>query len=378
MKIYLVGGAVRDKLLGIHPKDNDWVVVGGTQEEMIKQGFKPILTSEHAKDIPVFLHPETKEEHALARSEQRIGQGHTGFVFDISPTITITEDLKRRDLTINAIALPLEDGKLGELIDPFNGKTDLDKKILRHITPAFVEDPLRLIRTARFAACLGFQIAEETMTLMEQMVADKKLNELSMERIWKEFERALMGAYPENFFAALNKCGADSALYPFIKFPGFAIEALQRSADHKDPAPVRFAVLMHGLTKEEILKFCKQFNVPNPYRDLALLTNRYLLQFKQAPELDAEKLLDLLTNIGAFYSKERLNECLHLFELCIQEPSFVERIQQAYQAAKTINTKEFALHYTGHEISIRIKMARIAAIEKSINDKGFTVTCHNS
>lgn len=223
MKIYLVGGAVRDKLLGIHPKDNDWVVVGATQEEMIKQGFKPILTSEQAKDIPVFLHPETKEEHALARSEQRIGQGHTGFVFDISPTITITEDLKRRDLTINAIALPLEDGKLGELIDPFNGKTDLDKKILRHITPAFVEDPLRLIRTARFAACLGFQIAEETMTLMEQMVADKKLNELSMERIWKEFERALMGAYPENFLLHLINAGQIQLYTPLLNSQGLLL-----------------------------------------------------------------------------------------------------------------------------------------------------------
>ncbi|CAM2945727.1 multifunctional tRNA nucleotidy [Legionella steigerwaltii] len=367
MKIHLVGGSVRDKLRGDHPHDNDWVVVGSSPEEMLKLGYKPIQSQE-AKNFPVFLHPETKEEHALARREKRIGPGHTGFEFDVSPTITLIDDLRRRDLTINAMALPFEEGNFGELIDPFNGKDDLESHLLRHVSPEFVEDPLRLIRTARFAACLGFQVAAETMTLMKQMVDEGKVSELSNERIWKELERALMGPHPENFFDVLKQCGADCILFPYLKISGAGIKALQQSATYKDSAPVRFAVLMHDLSKEEIIKFCKQFNVPNQYRDLALLINQNLAQFRCVPKLDAEGLLDLLMNIGAFYSKERLNECLHIFELCTQEPTYVEQVRNVFQAAKSINTKEFASKYVGHEITNKIKTARLEAIQQCLNN----------
>ncbi|WP_392537003.1 CCA tRNA nucleotidyltransferase [Legionella sp. 227] len=377
MKIYLVGGAVRDKLLGYHPKDNDWVVVGASREEMLKLGYKPIASQE-AKDIPVFLHPETKEEHALARCEKRVGPGHTGFEFDVSSLITIIDDLRRRDLTINAMAQPLEEGGLGELIDPYHGKDDLENHILRHVSPAFVDDPLRLVRTARFAASLGFQVAKETMALMEQMVVKDKLSELSAERIWKELERALMGSHPEYFFDVLKKCGANSILFPCIKIPGAGIKALQRAADHQDSFSVRFAALMHDLPKEEIIKFCKQFNVPNQYRDLALLINQNLAQFRRVSESDAEGVLDLLINIGAFYSKERLNECLHIFELCTQETSYAEQVRNAFQAAKSVNTKELSSKYTGHEITNRIKASRLEAIQKCINNSEFISTYHLS
>ncbi|WP_131779485.1 CCA tRNA nucleotidyltransferase [Legionella bozemanae] len=367
MKIYLVGGAVRDKLRGFRPKDNDWVVVGATWDDMLKLGYKPVRSSREAKAIPVFLHPDTNEEYALARCETRTGSGHAGFEFDISPTITLMDDLSRRDLTINAMALPLEEGKLGALIDPYNGKADLERRILRHVSPAFVEDPLRLLRTARFAACLGFKVAPETMVLMKQMVAEGTASELSSEQIWKELERALMGAYPENFFDVLKQCGADSILFPDMDISGSSIKALQRAADHKDSVYARFAVLMHNQSPDEISVLCKRYNIPNQYRDLALLTSKHLAQFRRVPELDAVELLDLLTNIGAFHNKERFDNCLHIFELCTQEPSHVEQVRNAFQAAKSIDTKELASKYIGHEINKKIKVLRIEAIQQYIN-----------
>ncbi len=367
MKTYLVGGAVRDKLLGSHPKDYDWVVEGATRDDMLRLGYKPIPNNQEIKELPVFIHPETKEEYALARSEKRIGQGHTGFEFDTSPAITLKDDLKRRDLTINAMAMPFDEGKLGELIDPYDGKTDLEQRILRHVSPAFVEDPLRLIRTARFAACLGFDVASETIALMQHMVKEDKISELSTDRIWQELNRALMGSHPENFFDVLKKCGAESVLFSHMKIPGPGVNALQRAAAHQDTAPIRFAALMHDLAQDEIITFCKQFNVPNQYRDLALLTNQHLAQFQRAPELDAKELLVLLTNMGAFHNQDRFNDCLHVFERCTQEPSSAEQVRQAFQAAKSINTKELAAKYLGHEITRKIQITRIEAIQQCMS-----------
>ncbi|WP_115702450.1 CCA tRNA nucleotidyltransferase [Legionella sainthelensi] len=367
MKIYLVGGAVRDKLLGFHPKDNDWVVVGASRDEMLELGYKPVANNQGTSGFPVFLHPETKEEYALARLEKRKSYGHGGFEFDTSSSITLVDDLKRRDLTINAMALPFEEEKMGELIDPYNGKFDLEHRILRHISPAFVEDPLRLIRTARFAACLGFDVASETMELMAQMVRENKISELSKERIWNEMERAFMGSHPEKFFNVLKKCNADRILFPYIKIPGPGIKAMQRAADYKNSAPVRFAALMLDLTQEEITKFCKQFNVSNQYRDLALLTIKNLSQFQRLSELEAPELLNLLTNMGAFQNKERFNDCLHVFELYTQESSHIEKIRHAFHAVTSINTKELASKYIGHEITRRIKIVRIEAIQQSMN-----------
>ncbi|KTC93421.1 multifunctional tRNA nucleotidy [Legionella cincinnatiensis] len=367
MKIYLVGGAVRDKLLGFHPKDNDWVVVGATRDEMLELGYKPVQNNQGTGEFPVFLHPETNEEYALARLEKRKGYGHGGFEFDTSPSITLVDDLKRRDLTINAMAFPFEEEKMGELIDPYNGKIDLENRILRHISPAFVEDPLRLIRTARFAACLDFEVASETLELMKQMVIENKVSELSKERIWKEMERALMGTHPENFFDVLKKCNADRILFPYIKIPGSGIKAMQRAAEHKNSAQVRFAALMLDLTQEEIIKFCKQFNVPNQYRDLALLATKNLQQFQRLPELEAPELLNLLTNMGAFQNKDRFNECLHVFECYTQESTYIEKIRHAFEAANSINTKELSSQYIGREITRRMRILRVEAIQQYMN-----------
>lgn len=207
MKIYQVGGAVRDKLLGKPVKDRDWVVVGSTPEEMKSLGYKPV-----GKDFPVFLHPETKEEYALARTERKTGKGYKGFTFHTSSEITLEDDLVRRDLTINAMAED-EDGKL---IDPFGGEQDLKDSMLRHVSPAFVEDPLRVLRVARFAARFGFKIANETMTLMQTISASGELEALVPERVWTELEKALGGKYPTRFLLVLRACNALKVLFPEI------------------------------------------------------------------------------------------------------------------------------------------------------------------
>src|SRR6056297_1272876 len=208
MQTYLVGGAVRDELLGVPFHERDWVVVGATPQDLLDQGFTPV-----GKDFPVFLHPETKEEYALARTERKQGHGYTGFAVHFEPSVTLEEDLRRRDLTINAIARRPD----GTLIDPYGGRRDLEQRVLRHVSPAFVEDPLRVLRTARFAARykhLGFRIAPETLALMGEIVAQGELEHLPAERVWTETEKALGEADPTAFIAVLKACGALAALAP--------------------------------------------------------------------------------------------------------------------------------------------------------------------
>lgn len=205
MQIYKVGGCIRDKLLGLPVNDNDFVVVGSTPEEMTKMGFKPV-----GSDFPVFLHPNTHEEYALARSEKKVSQGYRGFTFQASPDISLAEDLKRRDLTINAIA----EDEDGQLIDLFDGLTDLKNKVIRHVSNSFVEDPLRVLRAARFSAKLNFEVAEDTMDLMKKIVESGELKTLSEERVWAEVHKALMTKYSSNFFNILYKIGAFKQILP--------------------------------------------------------------------------------------------------------------------------------------------------------------------
>src|ERR671939_1527367 len=205
MEIYAVGGAVRDELLGLPVQDRDYVVVGATPEEMIALGFKPV-----GRDFPVFLHPETHEEYALARTERKSGRGYKGFSVHASPDVTLEEDLRRRDLTINAMA-KAEDGTL---IDPYGGKRDLEQRILRHVSEAFAEDPVRILRVARFAARFGFRVAPETMALMKQMVASGEADYLVAERVWQEFAKGLMEREPERMFEVLEACSLQKKLVP--------------------------------------------------------------------------------------------------------------------------------------------------------------------
>jgi tRNA nucleotidyltransferase (CCA-adding enzyme) len=263
MEIYLVGGAVRDRLLGLPVKEKDWVVVGATADDMLKKGYRQV-----GKDFPVFLHPKTREEYALARMERKVGRGYTGFDFDASPAVTLEQDLLRRDLTINAIAERSDGG----LVDPYQGKADLDKKILRHVSPAFVEDPVRILRVARFTARFaqfGFTVADETVKLMQAMVKSGEVDALVAERVWKELERALQEASPAEFFHVLTACGADKVLFPALQETN--LTALLRAAALSTDGEVRFAALLYNLSRQDIQDFCDRYRVPGTYRELALL-----------------------------------------------------------------------------------------------------------
>ncbi len=301
MKTYLIGGAVRDKLLGLTIKDRDWVVVGSSSGEMIAEGFEQV-----GKDFPVFLHPKTHEEYALARTERKSAPGYKGFVVHAAPNVTLEEDLARRDLTINAIA-QAEDGSL---IDPFNGQQDLKNKILRHVSPAFVEDPVRVLRIARFAARFGFTIADETKILINTMVAAKELDYLVPERVWQELEKALATKQPSLFFIALREAGALQCLFPEVdrlfgvpQVPKWHPEidtgvhvmmVIDQAAKLTDDIAVRFAALCHdlgkGTTPDDILPqhnghearsiqltqdLCKRMRVPKDIESLAVKVAEY-------------------------------------------------------------------------------------------------------
>ena len=264
MRVYLVGGAVRDRLLKRAVKERDWVVVGATPEELVRLGYEPV-----GREFPVFLHPTTHEEHALARLERKVGPGYRGFTTQFAPSVTLEEDLKRRDLTINAMA----EDENGVLIDPYGGQADLAARLLRHVSEAFVEDPVRILRVARFAARLaplGFRVAEETLALMRRITDSGEARTLVPERVWQETERALAEAHPEVFFDTLRACGALAVIYPEIDAlfgvpqpPRWHPEidtgvhvmlALRYAAAQGTPVGVRFAVLTHDLGKAQTPK----------------------------------------------------------------------------------------------------------------------------
>jgi tRNA nucleotidyltransferase (CCA-adding enzyme) len=340
MKIYLVGGALRDRFLGRDVKDRDWVVVGAKPEDMIEQGYLQVGT-----DFPVFLHPQTHEEYALARTERKSGPGYKGFQVFASPEVTLQEDLARRDLTINAIA---EDDQ-GHIIDPFGGRVDLARGVLRHVTEAFVEDPLRVLRVARFAARLDFAVAPETMQMMRAIADSGELDTLSPERVWSEVVRALTEPYPDCFVRVLRDCGAlrhifpeldrlfgvpqPARYHPEIDTGEHILLALKQSAARQTNAKVRFAVLVHdlgkGVTPEHILpshhgheqrgielivQFCDRYRVPKAYRALAILVCRYHTKIHQAMGLKPKTILSLLEDLDALRRGDRFEELLQACE----------------------------------------------------------------
>lgn len=303
MKIYLVGGAVRDKLLNLPIKEKDWVVVGATVDDMLKQGFKQV-----GKEFPVFLHPKTNEEYALARMERKIHSGYKGFSFDTSKNVTLEADLMRRDLTINAMA----ESETGELIDPYHGKEDLLKyKLLRHVSPHFAEDPVRILRVGRFLARYfhrGFRVADETYELMRKMVKAGEVNALVAERVFKELERALHEKNPEQFFIVLENCGALAILFPDLnlKNPGFL--ALQLAPTSR----IRFAALVHDFPnpKESIAALCRRYRLPNAYRELAMLTGLHYQTALAAKKLSTDELLQLLHAFDVYRRETRFHDFL--------------------------------------------------------------------
>src|SRR5438876_1673822 len=323
-RVYRVGGSVRDELLGREHGDRDWVVVGATPEMMTASGFKPV-----GSDFPVFLHPETREEYALARTERKHGRGYRGFEFFASPEVTLADDLARRDLTINAMARD-EDGTL---IDPYGGEADLRAEILRHVSPAFVEDPLRVLRVARFAARFGFKVARETKQLMRKIVASGELETIATERIWQEVARGLTEPHPARMLAALRACGALARLLPEIDrlfgvrvalSPRRQIDAgthLARAVDwaaaHALSLPARYAVLVHDFAaarsradlrarvgRAESLS--ARLKVPVECRDAARLVERSQAEVDRADQLAPASLLDLLQSADALRRPERL------------------------------------------------------------------------
>jgi tRNA nucleotidyltransferase (CCA-adding enzyme) len=337
MEIYQVGGAVRDKLLGLPVTDRDWVVVGATPAEMEARGFKLV-----GADFPVFLHPDTHEEYALARTERKTAPGYKGFTVHAAPDVTLEEDLKRRDLTINAMAMR-EDGSL---IDPFNGAQDLKNKLLRHVSPAFSEDPVRILRVARFAArFVEFHIADETNALMRQMVKNGEVDALVPERVWAELERALGEIRPSRFFEVLRDCSALEKLFPELErlygVPQPAqyhpeidtgvhvMMVLDQATRLSSDARVRFAALLHDLGKgttppdqwprhigheersvELVKDICKRFRVPNDYRDLAILVARYHGDCHRADELRPATLMERLEALDAMRRPDRFEQFL--------------------------------------------------------------------
>ena len=339
MEVYLVGGAVRDRLLGLPVRERDWVVVGARPEELQHQGYLPV-----GKEFPVFLHPDTREEYALARVERKVGPGYRGFTTQFSPDVTLEEDLKRRDLTINAIA---EDSE-GTLVDPFNGRGDLEARVLKHVSDAFVEDPVRILRVARFAARfapLGFTVAAETLELMKRIVADGEVDALVPERVWKETSRALGEPRPEVYFETLRSCGALSVIFPEVDalfgvpqpekwHPEIdtgvhVMMALRIAAKLDAPLSVRFAVLVHDLGKartprskwpahhgheqlgvEPIDALCARLKVPTQLRDLALNVSKFHTLVHRALELKPATVLQLFEDTDAFRRPERFREFL--------------------------------------------------------------------
>lgn len=399
MKIYQVGGAVRDKLLGLPVKDRDWLVVGSSPEEMQALGFTPV-----GQDFPVFLHPETHEEYALARIERKIAPGYTGFSFHTSADVSLEDDLRRRDLTINAMA----EDEHGNLIDPFAGKQDLENGILRHVSPAFVEDPLRVLRVARFAARFDFKLSEQTLTLMQEISQSGELDTLVAERVWAELEKALAEQYPVRFFEVLQSCAALENIFPEIdKLFGIpqpeqyhpeidsgvhTMMVLQLACTLTDETIIRFAALVHdvgkGLTPkaqwpshrgheersvEIIHKMCDRYRIPNKYRQLAIIVARYHLDCHRIGEMHPHTILKKLEAIDALRRPERFEQFLIACEADARGRKGMENnaypqakfFRKAYEAAKGVDTQDLVdKGVEGHSMAEEIRQLRIAAIRK--------------
>jgi len=406
MQIYLVGGAVRDRLLGLEVADRDWVVVGASPEAMSDQGFRPV-----GADFPVFLHPETSEEYALARTERKSGSGYHGFVFHTGPDVTLEDDLQRRDLTVNAIAQDAD----GNLSDPCGGQKDLESRVLRHVSPAFVEDPVRVLRVARYYARfkpLGFSVAPETLELLKQMVNNGEVDHLVPERVWAEAVRSLALPEPQHFFELLRECGAlariipelDSLFgvpqtakhHPEIDTGVHTLMALAQAARLQAPTVVRYAVLCHdygkALTPEQVLpghrgheqaglelvEACSQrLGVPREFREVALLVTRWHLHVHRAAELKAATILKVLEAADAFRRPERLGHLLLACEadargrlgLEARDYPQTEMFRNALDAAQTVDTKAIVNSgKRGPQVGEELKRQRIAAISAAQNN----------
>jgi tRNA nucleotidyltransferase (CCA-adding enzyme) len=378
MRIYSVGGAVRDELLGLPVKDRDWVVVGCTPEDMERLGYRPV-----GSEFPVFLHPDTKEEYALARTERKVARGYRGFQVYASPEVTLEQDLARRDLTINAIARD----ESGALIDPFGGASDLKAGVLRHVSPAFAEDPVRILRVARFAARFGFRIAEETAALMRRMVEQGEADALVPERVWQEFARGLMERDPWRMVQVLAECGLLGRWLPELHLqvrhgqaadPSSAVvaRALGFAAAGGFSLSVRFAIMTRGARGDEsaLEAACAKVKAPAECRDLALLAARRVGRVIDAAGRDAAELLALLEASDAFRRPGRLAELINVAEAESgrdgHEQAYLPRrvLQEALAAAAAVDGAAIAAQ--GGDIGARLHLARQDAIALHFRQAG--------
>lgn len=400
MKTYLVGGAIRDELLGLPVKERDWVVVGSTPEEMLRAGYRQV-----GKDFPVFIHPANGEEYALARTERKTAKGHRGFTFNTDSAVTLEEDLYRRDLTINAIARD----ESGRLFDPHGGRSDIEARVLRHVSGAFIEDPLRVLRVARFAAQLrsfGFTVADETLSLMTTIANSGELLDLSAERVWGETRKSLQGPSPRTYFEVLRDCGALAVLFPEVNqlfgVPQRAdyhpevdtglhtLMALDAATHITEDAAVRYAVLVHdlgkGITPEDILPrhighentgvpltqvVSKRLKVPARYARLAEVVTRYHLLSHKLDTLRPGTTLKLLKSLKAFSANDMVEPFLHACEADARGRLGFEDIPYPLKAwllglvehLKTLSTTELmAEGFTGKQLGEEIDRRRLQMI----------------
>jgi len=403
-KIYCVGGAVRDRLLGLPVQDHDWVVIGSTPEAMVANGFRPV-----GRDFPVFLHPQTNEEYALARTERKTARGYKGFDVYAAPDVTLEQDLLRRDFTINAIAQDVD----GNLVDPYNGIADLRAGILRHVSASFSEDPVRILRAARFVARFGFTVAPETIKLMRDMVTSGEVDALVAERVWQELARGLMEKNPSRFFDTLRSCGALARIlpeidalfgvpqpekhHPEIDCGVHSMLVVDDAARHGYTLEVRFAALAHDLGKattpvdvlphhighemrgvELVKKLSHRLRVPGECRDLALLAARYHGNIHRAVELRADTIIKLFHSADAWRRPERF---VQLLQACAadargraghENDSYpqADYLLELLAAARAVDAGEIACQYAdSNAIPAAILQARIKAIEKLVNKR---------
>jgi tRNA nucleotidyltransferase (CCA-adding enzyme) len=416
MGVFVVGGAVRDALMGQPVSDRDWVVVGSTPEAMSTQGYVPV-----GKDFPVFLHPQTREEYALARTERKTARGYKGFAVQADPGVTLEEDLARRDLTVNAMAVPealalaAPDAWAGQIVDPYGGERDLQAKVLRHVTEAFAEDPVRILRVARFAARFGdFTVADETMALMRQMVEDGEADHLVPERVWQELAKGLMSERPSRMFEVLRACGALKVLLPELdrlwgvpQRPEYHPEVdtgvhmmlvMDMAALLDMPLAVRVACLMHdlgkGSTPADVLprhlghegrsvkllqKVCERLRVPTDCKELAEVVAREHGNIHRSAELEPEALMRLLERCDAIRQPERFERVLQACEcdargrLGFEEAAYPQaaRLQQAQKKALSVETAPIAQAAAaqglkGAQIGDQIFKARVQAVAASL------------
>jgi len=364
LKTYLVGGSVRDELLGLPVQDRDYVVVGADPAEMLRQGYKPV-----GADFPVFLHPQTHEEYALARTERKTGPGYKGFRFHAAPDVTLEDDLKRRDLTINAMAR----GDDGKLIDPHGGAADLKAGILRHVSPAFAEDPVRILRVARFSARFGFAVAPETLALMRSMVTAGEADALVPERVWQELSRGLMEKSPARMLAVLQESGALARVAPELdeafsgpEVPEHLAARLEHAASRGYPLPTRFALLVMDETVEEAQALCARVNAPSECRDMARIAIRERDLLEEAALLDAESALGLIERTDLLRRGERLDRLAEIADC--EHPSDARRaaavrsaLERSLAAARSVDAAAIAREYPA-DVPGAIRRARLAAI----------------